>query len=205
MIRILCADISSADDRICESLFRRASDERKRKALRYRRYEDKLRCVTADALLKIALNTEDFQVEKNKYGKPYIKDRKGFYYNLSHSGDYVVLAFGDTEVGVDVQRHCVGADMRMIAENCFAREEMEYVWQSDFQTVERFYEIWTGKESYLKYIGKGLSGDVRSFNVLGQGLRIQCLQHTPNNGYTLSFCSADEAYTLELSDVRQLG
>ncbi|MBE6665744.1 MAG: 4'-phosphopantetheinyl transferase superfamily protein [Ruminococcaceae bacterium] len=205
MIRILCADISSADGRTYGRLYESASDERKRKADRYRRYEDQLRCVTADALLKIALNTDDFQIEKNKYGKPYIKNREGFYYNLSHSGQYVALAFGNTEVGIDIQKHDTATNMRMIADICFARDEKEYVWQNGKRTVERFYEIWTGKESYLKYVGKGLSGDMRSFSVFGQGSKIRCLQNTPDDGYTLSFCSADKEYTLELSDIRQLG
>ena len=181
MIRILCADTSSVDERIFERLYESASEERKRRADRYRRYEDKLRCIMAEALLKLALNTNDFQIIKNKYGKPYVKNREGFYYNLSHSGQYVVMACGDS----------------------FAHDEMDYVWQSDSRIEERFYEIWTGKESYLKYIGTGLCGDMRSFSVRKQESQIRCLQHMPKDGYTFSFCSKDKAYTLELSDVRQ--
>ena len=205
MIHIVCADISSADDMTYGRLLERASEERKRRAARYRRYEDKLRCVTADALLKTVLNTDGFQIIQNKYGKPYIKDREGFFYNLSHSGNYVVLAFGNSEIGIDVQRHSAGTDIKMIAESCFACDEKEYVLQNEMLATERFYEIWTGKESYLKYLGKGLSEDMRSFSVLKQGAQIRCLPHTPTYGYTLSFCSDDKAYTLELLNVRQLG
>ena len=205
MTRIICVDISRADGKVYESLYKNASEERKRRADRYIRYEDKLRCVAADALLKIALRTDDFQIEKNRYGKPYIKNMEGVYFNLSHSGNYVVIAFGEGEVGIDVQRHNTDTDMRMIAEICFTRDEQEYVWQSSLNTAERFYEIWTGKESYLKRAGKGLSEDLGSFSVLEKRACIYCLQHTPCEGYTLSFCSADKDYTLELSDVRQLG
>jgi len=201
MIRIICTDISRADGKIYESLYQRASEERKRRADRYRRYEDKLRCVAAEALLKIALDTDEVETEKNRYGKPYIKNREGLYFNLSHSGHYVVVALSESEIGVDVQRHSTDTDMHMIAELCFTHDEQEYVRQS----AERFYEIWTGKESYLKYVGKGLNADLRSFSVLEQGERIRCLKNTPCDGYTLSFCSADKEYTLELSDVRQLG
>ena len=49
MIRILCADLASADaDRYGEvygRLYEKASEERKRRADRYLRFEDKLRCV----------------------------------------------------------------------------------------------------------------------------------------------------------------
>ena len=205
MIRILCADISASDERIYQSLYEGASDERKRRADRYLRYEDKLRCVTADALLKAALGTNEYQIEKNEFGKPYVKDRKDFYYNLSHSGDYVVIAFGNSEIGVDVQRHSADADMQMIADHCFSADEKEYVWQRGADVPERFYEIWTGKESYLKYAGKGLREDVRSVSVLEQKSKILFFARKPREGYSLSLCTADKDYILELSDVRQLG
>jgi len=205
MIRIICADISRADGRDYERLYEKASEERKRKADRYRRYEDKLRCVAADALLRAALGAEDIQIEKNEYGKPYIKNMEGTYFNLSHSGSYVVIAVGESEIGIDVQRHGVCADMNVVAELCFTRDEQGYARDGGQYESDRFYEVWTGKESYLKYIGKGFCEDARSFGILGQRERIRCLHNTPCEGYTLSFCSADKEYTLELSDVRQLG
>ena len=205
MIRVVCADISSADERIYESLYERASDERKRRADRYRRPEDKLRCVTADALLRAALGTHEYHIGKNEFGKPYVKDRKDFYYNLSHSGDCVVLAYGNSEIGVDVQRHSAGTDMRVIADHCFSPDEREYLMQDGECTEERFYEIWTGKESYLKCVGKGLYGDVRNLSVLKQKSEILFFPHLPKDGYSLSLCTKDTEYIFELSDVRQLG
>lgn len=202
MIRLICVDISSADERVYENLYERASAERKRRADRYLRYEDKLRCVTADALLKAALGTDDFRIEKNAYGKPHVKDRKDFNYNLSHSGKYVVIAFGDSEVGVDVQQNLADTDMKMIAERFFSEEEREYIAACDRQMTERFYEIWTGKESYLKYLGKGLCMDMRTFSVSERKREIRFL--TPEEGYSLSLCTADKEYTFELSDIRQL-
>ncbi len=202
MIRILCADISLADEKVYESLYERASEERKRRADRYRRYEDKLRCVTADALLKNALGTREYQIEKNEFGKPYIKGRNDFYYNLSHSGKYVVIAFGNSEVGVDIQKHGADTDMHLIAEQFFAPDEKAYILQSSRGMSERFYEIWTGKESYLKYIGEGLRKNMRSFSISERKREIRLLQ--PEEGYTLSLCTADKEYTFELSDIRQL-
>ncbi len=202
MIRILCADISRADEAVYRRLYRNASEERKRRADRYRRYEDKLRCVAADALLKTALGTDGFQIEKNEYGKPRVRGRTDFHYNLSHSGKYAVIAFGESEVGVDIQKHSGGADMCLIAEQCFSNQEKEYVFGDARQTEKRFYEIWTGKESYIKYIGKGLHQDMRSFSALERKREIRLLQ--PGEGYTLSLCTQDTEYTFELLDIRQL-
>ena len=204
MIRILCADLSSADDRVYECLYERASAPRKQRADRYLRREDKLRCVTADALLKIALKTDEFTVQTNDFGKPSIKDHEDFHYNLSHSGRYVVIAWGETEVGVDVQQHHADTDMQMIARRWFTPDEQNYIWQSDRQITERFYEIWTGKESYLKYIGKGLHKDLRLFSIRKLDPEIRCLHRMLGDGYSLSLCTTDTEYTFELSDVRQL-
>ncbi len=200
MIRILCADISSADERVYRRLYEQASADRKSRADRYLRQEDKLRCVTADALLKTALGTADYRIEKNDCGKPYVKDQCGFHYNISHSGRYVVIAWGDTEVGVDVQQHEAGTGMDALAERFFAPDEKDYV----LRNAQRFYEIWTQKESYLKYIGKGLHRDLRSFSVLAPEPEIRYLYRMLDGGYSLSLCTTENAYTFELLNVQQL-
>lgn len=50
---------------------------------------------------------------------------------------------------------------------------------------ERFYNIWTKKDSYVKYIGKGLTIPLNSFDVLSGELK--CLIKTINKeGYIIS-------------------
>lgn len=211
MIRILCADLASADAELCGEVYRRlyeaASEERRRRADRYRRFDDKLRCVVVDALLRVSLGTDRFAgltIEKNEFGKPRLGDHENFHYNISHSGRYVVIASGNTNVGVDVQQHSAGTDRMAVAEQCFAPDEQAYVGQS----IRRFYEVWTGKESYLKYTGEGLRRHMRSFSIFDvrsdADPKIRCLDCLPDCGYSLSLCTADEAYTFELLDVRQL-
>jgi len=200
MIRILCADISSADDQIYGLLYEKATPERKSQADRYPRQEDKLRCVTADALLKKALSSEEYRVRKNDFGKPYIKDREDFFYSLSHSGRYVVIAWGDTEVGVDVQRQDASVNREAIASRFFASDEQAYA-RGD---ILRFFEIWTKKESYLKYTGRGLRLDLRSFSVLSPEPGIRYEHRMLKAGYSLSLCMMDKEYTFTQLDIRQL-
>jgi len=205
MIRILCADIASADENVYNRLYGKATEERKKRAARYLRHEDKLRCVTADALLKAALGTEAFRIEKNESGKPYLADHENFRYNLSHSGRYVVIAWGEAEVGVDIQRHDSSTDIQTLVLRCFTADEQEYILQNGSQSLQRFYEIWTGKESYLKYTGEGLRRDLRSFSSLKIEPEVRHLYCLPDNGYSLSLCATDKKYMFELLDVRQLG
>lgn len=200
MINILCADISAADENDYDRLYSKASPERKKRADRCRRFEDKLRCVTADALLKRVLDTEEIQVGTNEWGKPYVVDRPDFYYNISHSGSYVVLAWGEAEMGIDVQQHRTGTNMYSVARRCFTEDEQTYMGDDP----GRFYEIWTKKESYLKYTGKGLCADMKSFSVMEEngpwGYR-HCML---GDAYSLSLCSIDLDWTMTFLKAQQL-
>lgn len=200
MIRVLCVDISNTEEWMYQHLYEKASPERKCRADCYRRQKDKLRCVVAEALLRVALGTEEYQIEKNSFGKPYIKNCEGFFYNLSHSGRYVVLAWGDSEVGVDVQRHRDHVNLQAFAKRYFTSEEQAYVREDP----RRFYEIWTKKESYVKYTGEGLGRGLGSFCVLELEPPIRYRYRTLEGGYSLCLCTTEEAYAFELLDVRQL-
>ena len=200
MIQVICVDISSAEDEIYRMLYEKASAQRKCRADRYLRQEDQLRCVTAEALLRCILGVTEDQIEKTSLGKPYIKTRKDVFYNLSHSGRYVVLAWGGTEVGVDVQQHDPATDREAIETLFFAPDERCYACGD----IGRFYEIWTKKESYLKYTGKGLRTDLRSFSVLSPERKIRFFCRTLDEDHSLSLCTEEKEYAFELLDIQRL-
>ncbi len=204
MIRIVCADLSGGTPQMYDRLYALASPERKQRADRYRRQDDKLRCVAADALLRNALGTADYTVAKHRYGKPYLPEYPDFHFNLSHSGRYAVLAWGTPEMGIDVQEHNPGTDFAALAAFGFAPDERDYVFRSEAHMQQRFYEIWTGKESYLKYIGKGLGMDLRSFSVLRPAPDIRYLRPSFDEGYSLCLCTTENQFTFELLNIRQL-
>lgn len=204
MIRIVCTAIESDDPRIYNELYRRASADRRLRADRYRRQEDKLRCVTADALLRRALGTDCYQIQKGKNGKPYVEDRPDFHYNLSHSGRYVVIAWGNTEVGIDVQQHDATADLEGIGACFFTSDEIIYIREDANKRTERFYEIWTKKESCLKYTGEGLRRNMRSFSTLTPEHPIRYWYRKPDADHSLCLYAVDQEITFELLDIRQL-
>ncbi|MDE7282609.1 MAG: 4'-phosphopantetheinyl transferase superfamily protein [Lachnospiraceae bacterium] len=54
-----------------------------------------------------------------------------------------------------------------IAKHFFAKSEYEYITDCpEDETRRRFYEIWTAKEAYSKYGGKGFGIDFGSFEVV---------------------------------------
>lgn len=200
MIRVVCVDISSAEDEVYRKLYEKASLQRKYRADRYLHQMDKLRCVTAEALLRRILGVTEDQIEKSSFGKPYLKARTDVFYNLSHSGRYVVFAWGDSEVGVDVQQHDSVSDRKAFEMRFFAPDESAYACDD----IGRFYEIWTKKESYLKYTGRGLRTDLRSFSVLSLERKLRFFCRALDDNHSLSLCTEEDEYAFELLDIQQL-
>ena len=61
----------------------------------------------AGVLLHIAMNEEGHidlyeQIKYGVHGKPYLENVP-FYFNISHSGEYVICAYDDKPVGADIQ------------------------------------------------------------------------------------------------------
>ena len=177
MIHILCADIWTLKDADYDRLYAKASPQRQERARRCRKREDQIRCVVADALVRYAvqkaLGLSTFTVAQDAFGKPYIQGQEAFCYNLSHSGRWVVMAYGDSPVGIDVQqiRMEPGKEQRIC--RLFAVEEADYILEAkEKERIHRFFRIWTAKESYLKFLGVGLRRSLGSFSVLPDGTHL---------------------------------
>ncbi|MCJ1978415.1 4'-phosphopantetheinyl transferase family protein [Lactococcus paracarnosus] len=84
------------------------------------------------------------------------------FFNISHSGDWVVGTFSSFEIGIDIEevKH-LNID---IAENFFSAYEYRTLLSlENTKQLDYFYDIWTLKECYLKLLGTGLSAPLNSF------------------------------------------
>lgn len=112
----------------------------------------------------IGKSEEGYTLVRNEYGKPYFRDYPHFFFNISHSGDFLVYAFSDTEVGVDIER--VNTARMAVAARFFHPVETRLLEQAAPEERDRlFFRYWSVKESFLKYTGKGLSRPLSSFRV----------------------------------------
>ena len=57
----------------------------------------------------------------------------------------------------------------LIAKRFFSENEYKYILESESQG-NAFYEIWTKKEAYVKFLGTGLSTPLSSFDVTNKNL-----------------------------------
>ncbi len=96
-----------------------------------------------------------------EHGKPHVEEAGFPYFNLSHSGHCIVLAFSrDHELGVDVERESPQRrhSPLELAHRFFAAEESSALALLDESKLNTaFILLWTCKEAVLKALGHGLS------------------------------------------------
>ena len=212
-------DITDINDDNYRLLRNAVSDARRMKADRFYFIEDSKRCICAELLLQYSLfqvagQFVELDIVYNEYGKPFINHMDGFSYNLSHSGKWVVIAYGNSEVGIDIEE--IRSEHEDIADKFFTEEEKNFIHMSKGkERAKRFTQIWTLKESYIKYLGTGLSTKLNSFNInafeglvsnqngeILKELRLQ--SYLFDTGYYLSVCSIKEEVTLEEVKLKDL-
>lgn len=130
------------------------------KAQHFSKSEDFLRCIGGYVLLlKLLGDFNENDVIYNQHGKPSINGKP--FFNISHSGDYVIAVCNEKEVGVDIQ--LIREESIKVAEKVFDDEEIEWM---NLDPVSRFFILWTQKESVVKLLGTGFTTPLRTFNVL---------------------------------------
>jgi 4'-phosphopantetheinyl transferase len=93
--------------------------------------------------------------------------QSGVAFNLSHSGDWVVIAAArDMHVGVDIERIRPAFPVRDIAGRFFAATETAALLAlPEHDRLRAFFACWTRKEAYVKARGAGLQLGLDTFAV----------------------------------------
>ena len=129
---------------------------------------------------KFNIDSTDIEIARDENGKPFIKNLKGVFFNISNSKELQAVAISDSPVGVDIEK--VRKANLSVAKR-FCKEEYEYVTRENSEN--RLFEVWTKKEAYLKYLGVGIKGGLDKFNVFNTNKKIKTVAL---DGYILSYC-----------------
>lgn len=114
---------------------------------------------------------ERLQFGEGAHGKPFLAGAhadSGLEFNVSHSGDLVLLAYTHGRVlGVDVERKRPDREFAKLAGRFFAPDEARKLLAAadSLDFADSFYRCWTRKEAYLKAKGTGLTTRLDSFEV----------------------------------------
>lgn len=126
-------------------LLKNISDEQKEKAYHFKNEKDQTRSLISSYLVN-QLSKEE--LKKNEMGKPFYQN--GPFFNISHSGKYVIMAVANNEVGVDIEEN-IEKNMDMLLK-IFNEAEAKMI-----KEHADFYYLWCAKESLIKCMGSSIS------------------------------------------------
>lgn len=150
--------------------------EEKRRYQRFYFDRDKRQFLITRATLRCALSAYFPDVEpaqwsfsRNDYGRPYISGPRhagAIAFNLSHTDSMIVLAICRSgDLGVDVENLSRVCEPAALANRFFSLKESEELLGLGEQAQrDRFFDLWTLKESYIKACGMGLAIPLANFS-----------------------------------------
>lgn len=123
--------------------------------------KSKLQCLGAGILMQKAMadiGIESYEIKLGEVHKPYIDGHSDVFFNISHSGDVVILGISDKEIGVDVEKIKHFSDN--LIDYVFTQEDQALAKElTDSESdADRIYtRLWTVKESIMKHSGRGIA------------------------------------------------
>lgn len=145
------------------------------RAMRFCQHADRLRAVCGRAAMRRLLESKtgiaarQVTFADNAFGKPSLvlpgdDVRAAVEFNLSHAGDYVLLAMSsEGAVGIDVEERYRDADVAALGD--YFLSPMERTSGTEIDAVRR----WVAKESVLKALGLGIADYLQAYSVLPFG------------------------------------
>lgn len=145
------------------SCFILLNEEEKKRANNYLQQKDTQRFILARGLLKICASqylgipAKAIEIKIGANKKPFIQSSSSIKldYNISHSGNWIMMVFGIGALGIDVEQIQASFNFETLLPVCFSDEEQSYI-QTNSNSRELFYRLWTRKESFVKATSRGL-------------------------------------------------
>ncbi|MCL5064420.1 MAG: 4'-phosphopantetheinyl transferase superfamily protein [Firmicutes bacterium] len=200
-MEVLATNVRGLSFDACQSLLYYMGKERQERIRKFRNQEDAIRSLFGELLIRVyaaenwGIAHRECIVLADGHQKPQFVNFPRCQFNVSHSGSWVVAAFDESPIGIDIEQ-IIPIDLT-VANRFFTAEEVKQLENRPVtQRLAYFYRLWTLKESYLKANGKGLSVPLDSFGFdLTEGaIRF----HSSMDSKTWSFkhYSIDSAYKL---------
>ncbi|PGD12321.1 4'-phosphopantetheinyl transferase family protein [Bacillus toyonensis] len=192
------------DESTYNSLLNLVSVEKKKKIEGFKKKEDSYRTLLGDVLVRsiickrYKIYNQNIKYDYNKYGKPTWKGDIEFFFNISHSGNWIVCIVDNAPVGIDIEqiRPIKLKDISKV----FSEKEIEDL---NLKTLadkyNYFYDLWTLKESYIKAIGTGFGTPFNSFTIRKiEGEDITLIHDNIKNTYGFKQYNIDPNYKLSV-------
>lgn len=151
------------------------------------------RCTGRDA--------KSLRFTEGRAGKPMLESGDGWDFNVSHSGDYVLVAARRGGVGVDLEKIREVREMKKLVERYFHPDEAAgWLDVADVRKMDVFFRLWTAREAAMKCLGLGLAGGLSITRVDPQFIALDAAPaKVGETTVHLSALPAPEGYAMSLA------
>lgn len=209
-MEIYAVKISDINEENLKELCLLIDSEKKCKIEKFVNKKDKIRSIISEILIrtiiikKLKISNKHIKFSKNQYGKPYLNEYSNFNFNISHSGDYILCAIDNNIIGIDVEK-IKNIEYKEIAKSFFTKKEFEYIVNQDLNVqLNKFYDIWILKESYIKCCGQGLSMKLESFSIeIDEFKNIKLLSNNKCKDYIFKLFNIDLDYKVAVCSINK--
>ncbi len=171
-------------------------ENRRIRAMRYRRTIDRWNCVITYLMLQYGLREyfgiTPFEIAFGKYGKPYLSQFPDVHFNISHCDTGCAVVVADCSVGVDIQ-DIRPFSWKVAKRVCCERELIELEDSADRDKL--FTMMWTMKECYGKVAGTGILNKMKGFDTTKIDTGIFHLYSTQGHEISKLLCVISKAIT----------
>ena len=108
-------------------------------------------------------------IGRTEHGKPFFVERRDIHFSISHAGEYILIAIGSEPLGVDIEQRRV-ISYEKIGRRIMTDPEYEAFLEREDCEAE-FYRKWVLMESYVKWTGLGMFGEIKGLPMNGWGRR----------------------------------
>ncbi len=154
----------SANELLIDYLYSLLDKKEQERSNRFHKEKDRKTFIVSHAAVRILLGrylsvspTEICLTEQGPAKKPVLCNNTAhqLHYNISHSGDWVLIAVSKYEVGMDIELVNSSFAYNELAVASFNKDEIDYLKLSG-EKEKAFCLFWTRKEALLKGTGRGL-------------------------------------------------
>ncbi|ACB51895.1 4'-phosphopantetheinyl transferase [Crocosphaera subtropica ATCC 51142] len=189
-----------------QNSFNLLNEEEKIKAQRFHFEKHQKRFTLARSSLKkilsfyLSISPQDIKFQYSDYGKPKIIDKINLInlqFNVSHSEDIAIYGVTcDYFIGVDVEYIRPMPEAENLAKRFFSQKEYQQIRGLSSEEKNReFFKLWTGKEAYLKAIGKGIGGGLEKVEIsTHKPIKFINLPECNNINYNLLYLTPHDNY-----------
>ena len=157
--------------------------------------KDKINCLLSEIFTKVIYSLVSkkkmdlIHIERKNNGKPFIENCIDFFFNISHSTEYIIFTHTNQEIGCDIE--LIQYLEKSIIYHFFTKNEIILFENKTNKIKPNFFStlVWTRKEAFFKLKGTGISDEITSIEtVISTDKNCYFCSYVFNN-YIISLCS----------------